>query len=307
MMTADDQARDTTRCRDTGFHQFVVKPVRKTALHAAILDALGLAVAPTAAAETLPAAAETPLRILLAEDNVVNQKVASGLLERVGHTVVLAQNGKDALAALETGPFDLVLMDMQMPEMGGAEAMAIIRERERREGGHLPIIALTAHALKGDRERCIEAGADDYIPKPIVPATFFACINALGIKGTAAPLPAPVGDSGGLLAPVGGDPNLLAELIELFEAECPRQLAAIRQSLGAGDMPAVYRDAHTLKGSAGIFEAHELTALLQRLEARARGGDLATCRSVFASIEAEAARVIAMVGILRTEMLSRAS
>ena len=311
MVTADDQARDVTRCRDTGFHLFVVKPIRQPALRQALLDALGMATAPAARSqEATQPSEQTPRRILLAEDNVVNQRVAVGLLERIGHTVVVAGNGKQALEALETATFDLVLMDMQMPEMGGADAMAIIRERERRDGGHLPIIALTAHALKGDRERCIEAGADDYIAKPIVPAKLYARINALvGTTGTpaATATQAPVVDrSGDWLGRVGGDPALLVELIELFESECPRQLDAIRRSIEDGDCQAVYRSAHTLKGSAGIFDAHALLSLLQRLEARAREGDMATCRSAFAAVETEARQVITTVGAVRSHQLSRA-
>jgi CheY-like chemotaxis protein len=108
-----------------------------------------------------------PLHILLTEDNVVNQRVGRGILEKAGHVVVIASNGKQAQLLLERQPFDLVLMDIQMPEMDGFEATAAIRERERRTGKHVPIIAMTAHAMIGDRERCIAAGMDDYITKPV--------------------------------------------------------------------------------------------------------------------------------------------
>jgi two-component system sensor histidine kinase/response regulator len=311
MVTADEQARDASRCHERAASRFVVKPVRHRALYEALLGSFGITPANgVLAADVTTASGHLPLRILLAEDNVVNQRVAIGLLQRVGHTVVLAENGKEAVAALETDAFDLVLMDMQMPEMGGAEAMAIVRERERRQGGHMPIIALTAHALKGDRERCLEAGADDYIAKPIVPANLYARINALATNA-ASTVPRPitpiVEPAGDLLARVGGDHALLAELIDLFGADCPRQLEVIRRALADRDGLAVYRGAHKLKGSAGIFEAHELIALLQRLEARAKEGDFATCDNVFPVIEIEAQRVIASLVARRPQQLSPVS
>ena len=120
------------------------------------------------------------MKILLAEDNAINQKLALRLLEKRGHSVVIANNGKEALARLDEDIFDLILMDIQMPEIDGLEATAIIREREKRKGGHLPIVAMTAHAMKGDKERCLEAGMDDYVSKPIKPAELFAAIERFG-------------------------------------------------------------------------------------------------------------------------------
>ncbi len=120
-----------------------------------------------------------PLQVLLAEDSLVNQKLAVGLLEKHGHTVVVANDGREAVAALETRNFDLVLMDVQMPEMDGFEATAAIRAREQQTGTHIPIIAMTAHAMKGDRERCLEAGMDDYVAKPIRAKQLFETIEAL--------------------------------------------------------------------------------------------------------------------------------
>src|SRR5262249_26223392 len=119
---------------------------------------------------------------LLAEDNLINQRLAARHLEKQGHAVVIAQNGREALAALECEPFDLVLMDVQMPEMGGLEAVAALRQCEADRGGYgpagraLPVIAMTAHALKGDRERCLEAGMDDYVAKPLRAQELFAAI-----------------------------------------------------------------------------------------------------------------------------------
>jgi CheY-like chemotaxis protein len=125
----------------------------------------------------LPAADQRRFRILLAEDNLVNQKVAVRFLEKKGHAVVVTGSGKDALDAWREQPFDLVLMDVQMPEMDGFEATAIIREQEKSGAKHIPIIAMTAHAMVGDRERCLAAGMDDYVSKPIKAANLFAAIE----------------------------------------------------------------------------------------------------------------------------------
>jgi CheY-like chemotaxis protein len=204
----------------------------------------------------------------------------------------LAENGLQALAALEKGKFDLVLMDMQMPEMGGAEAMGHIREAERATGAHVPIVALTAHALKGDRERCLEAGADGYVPKPVSPAMLFREIERVLGGQPAQAAPQPDGVDPEVLARVGSDPEVLREIIQLFLEDCPKQLDAIRAGLASADTGAVYRAAHTLKGSIGNFQAQAIVALLQRLEARAREGDLDTCAKVFEQIEADTQRLL---------------
>jgi len=233
----------------------------------------------------------------------VNQGVAIGLLTKAGHVVTLAENGRLALDALDSATFDLVLMDMQMPEMSGGEAIAAIRERERRTGDHLPIIAITAHALKGDRERCLAVGADDYLAKPVVPALLYERISAVIHKKTAEPHRPRVFDhsrASALLARVGGDPILFRDVIELFLDDCPNQLDAIRQAIHDQHADRIYRAAHKLKGSAGNFDAHEIMALLQRLEARARDGDLPTCVSVFVEIEAEAERLMAALALAST-------
>jgi CheY-like chemotaxis protein len=173
MLTSAGQRGDAKRCREIGVAAYLTKPVRREELLDAILTALGT----TPIKEAKPALVtrhslrenRNHLRILLAEDNAVNQLLATRLLERRGHSVTVAGNGKEALVALEKGSFDLVLMDVQMPEMDGFEATAAIREREKHIGNHLPVIAMTAHAMKGDRERCLAAGMDDYITKPIRP------------------------------------------------------------------------------------------------------------------------------------------
>jgi len=301
MVTSSDQFGDAHRCKNIGVAAYLVKPVRQAALREAVLSALNGLKRPPRTEAPAPKTPTGPVfRILLAEDNVVNQRVAMGLLTKAGHDVTLAENGRLALDALDKAAFDLVLMEMQMPEMSGGEAIAAIRERERKSGGHVPIIALTAHALKGDRERCLETGADDYLAKPVVPAALYERIAA--VVPAKAPQPKANGlfdasRAAALLARVGGDPILFRDVIELFVDDCPNQLDAIRQAIHDQQPDRIYRAAHKLKGSAGNFEAHEIMALLQRLEARARDGDLATCVSVFVEIEAEAERLMAALAL----------
>ncbi|MGP8247171.1 MAG: response regulator [Bryobacteraceae bacterium] len=171
MLTSDAHADDVTHCRELGIEVYLTKPVTQAELQEAILQVLARVphAKPEPPAEPAPESPKraVPLRILLAEDNPVNQKVALRMLEKQGHSVVLAGDGRAALAAFGRGPFDLVLMDVQMPDMDGFEATAAIRELERGTGGHITIFAMTAHAMAGDRERCLAAGMDGYIAKPI--------------------------------------------------------------------------------------------------------------------------------------------
>jgi signal transduction histidine kinase/DNA-binding response OmpR family regulator len=183
MLSSGVQTGDLQRCRDLGIGVHLTKPVRRAELKAVILRAMGRERNPQAAPRPaeIPTAPESPndpaMDILLAEDNVVNQRVALRILEKRGHRVVVANNGADALKALDQHDFDVVLMDVQMPEMGGFEAARKIRERERGGGVHIPIIAMTAHAMNGDRERCLEAGMDDYISKPIRAAALLELVG----------------------------------------------------------------------------------------------------------------------------------
>jgi PAS domain S-box-containing protein len=174
MLSSGDQARDAARCRQLGVSRYLVKPVKQSDLLDSMITLLARVEPAAGPARAEPAPPRPPtadgraLRVLLAEDNVVNQKLALRLLQKMGHSVVVANNGKEAVEAVAREAFDLVLMDVQMPDMGGLEATAEIRRREKHAGAaRLPIIALTAHAMKGDRERCLEAGMDGYVTKPI--------------------------------------------------------------------------------------------------------------------------------------------
>jgi PAS domain S-box-containing protein len=190
MLTSSGQRGDAARCRKAGLAAYLTKPLREADLQKAVLRSVGRA-AQTAAQPEAPLitryslreeSCKDSLRILLAEDNPVNQHLARRLLEKRGHTVIVAGNGREAVALVDQEAFDLALMDVQMPEMDGFEATAAIRDKEKITGKHLPIVAMTAHAMKEDQERCLEAGMDSYVAKPIKTAEFFATIEAVHMK-----------------------------------------------------------------------------------------------------------------------------
>jgi len=181
MLSSGAQSGEIARCRQLGVTTYLTKPVRQAELRQAICVALGqtanVTSATTGQKAAEPALGEPALRILVAEDNAVNQKVALRMLQKQGHLVTIVADGRQSLDALEHQDFDVVLMDVQMPEMDGFEATAIIREREKKSGGHIPIIAMTAHAMKGDEERCVAAGMDGYVSKPIHSETLISAIH----------------------------------------------------------------------------------------------------------------------------------
>ncbi len=182
MLSSANQAVDSARCREMGIAVYMVKPIRQSELLDAIMTALGNlpSSTPTQQPATHPIQkARRSFHILLAEDNPINQKLAIRLLEKWGHSVTVANNGVEAVREFEKGNFDLILMDVQMPEMGGFEATRVIREKEQTKGTHLPIIAMTAHAMKGDRERCLESGMDGYLSKPIQIEELFNILEGL--------------------------------------------------------------------------------------------------------------------------------
>jgi PAS domain S-box-containing protein len=253
------------------------------------------------AAFSLPAA-HARLRILLAEDNVVNQRVAVGLLTRRGHDVTVAKDGRDALDAMALAPFDVVLMDVQMPGMGGIEATETIRQRERGTGQHVTIIAMTAHAMNGDRERCVAAGMDGYVSKPINPQLLFAAVeHARPTDAAATPQPGRARfDQAALSARTLGNRQLMADVVQLFLEDCPAQVAAMIEAAQQGEGARLRDHAHALKGAAanlsavGLFEA---AAVVERLAAESRlEGAPSACRVV----AAEAAELLGLLRQLQT-------
>jgi len=257
-----------------------------------------------ATAATAPAAVARPLHLLLAEDNAVNRLVATKCVERLGHTVESAANGREAVATWQGGRFDAVLMDCQMPEMDGYEATAEIRRLER-EGGverRTPIIALTAHAMGGDRERCLAAGMDDYVAKPLRSDEL---TDALARAVETHPTPDPPGsttteDAMDAVIPmdlthlrelVGGDEEVMGEILDLFMEDAPRQIAALGEAITQGNWEEAGRLAHTLKGSASNVGAEPLRHAAWSLEKRSKDDGVGEPADLLARCEAEMARV----------------
>jgi two-component system sensor histidine kinase/response regulator len=239
------------------------------------------------------------LNILLAEDNPVNRLLAQKLLQKHGHVVTLVNNGREALERWELNQsvqFDIILMDVQMPEMDGLQATAGIRARELVTGAHIPIIAVTAHAMKGDRERCLAAGMDGHIIKPINPVELAATILAAFPGGPklpdvpADPNPKPPSDAE-LLARFDGDGELLKELAGIFLQECPKMLDEIRVAQCAGDATLLERAAHTLKGSVGNFALSGAWETAQRLELLAKSGEVSGAEDTIHTLEQQLAQL----------------
>jgi len=237
----------------------------------------------------------------------VNQKLAVSMLKRAGHEVVVADNGVEAVAAVDREHFDLVLMDVQMPQLDGFDATKQIREREQKQGGHIPIIAVTAHAMKGDRERCLAAGMDGYLSKPIRSAELHQAIDEIAgigkksssqtaVRETTAitSQPAPLDgqwDWSVALATVQGSEELLREILAAFLEETPRQLSSIERALAASDAALLRRAAHTIKGAVRYFGADRAFDLALRLETLAHNGELSQAAAAAEELQEELARI----------------
>jgi signal transduction histidine kinase/CheY-like chemotaxis protein len=288
MLTSAGHQDDLAQCRELGVGAYVTKPLRHSELLDAVMTALGRVAAVAGEAPVAPALPDhgRRLRVLVAEDNPVNQKLAVGILAKRGHSVRVAQNGREAVEAVAEQPFDLVLMDVHMPEMGGFEATGLIRRRERADGRRLPIVAVTARAMTGDRERCLEAGMDDYLTKPMKVKDLLDIIDRLVIKSAVAE-GGPADNAGEsafedrvLRDRFDGDLDLLRLVAGTFLESTPPLLHDMRQAIAAGDAGSVSRIAHRLRGSLANFGADEAVDAAFRLERMGAEGDLAGADAV---------------------------
>src|SRR5438105_745102 len=298
ILTSAGQRGDGERCRQLGIQAYLTKPIAR----ADLIEAVGtvLAGAPSAKGGadlvTRHSIAESrhTLRILLAEDNPVNQQVATAMLLKRGHQVDVVANGREAVDAVGAERYDLVLMDIQMPEMDGFEATAQIRALP--QGGALPIIALTAHALSGERERCLERGMSGYLAKPFKAHELFAVVEGRGPDGAepAAPAPPPV-DVAAFRRTMeeAGAAEAVDGILATFVQTLPQRLDALAAATAGDTAEPIERAAHAFKSAAATIGARHLAALLEQIEAAGRDGDVARARDKLQGVRGEAQAALA--------------
>jgi PAS domain S-box-containing protein len=303
LLTSAGLGEDASRAKTVGAAAALTKPVKQSELWDAIVNALHLPAPNRTAANAATRrkrGARQKLRILVAEDNPVNQDLALHMLQRRGHSVILAENGRQALDAVERHKFDLVLMDVQMPEMGGLEATQAIREREKSTGGHVPIIAMTAHAMQGDRQKCLDAGMDGYLSKPLDPRTFLRTVEESVAEPSAATssanddgeAPSQELDVKGLMERFSGNKKLLRTIVGTFREDCPKMMARIRTALTAHDPAQLADGSHALKGSVGNFGPSAALETAREMEKNARQGKLEGAWELYATLEDQIALLL---------------
>jgi signal transduction histidine kinase/CheY-like chemotaxis protein len=305
MLTSGGQRGDAARCGELGISAYLLKPVRKLELRDAIMRVLSInkqsGTTRMVARDSMQeeGGLRRSMNILLAEDNLVNQKLAIRLLERRGHRVTVAGNGGQALAALEKGRFDLVLMDVQMPEMDGLEATKLLREKEKLSGEHQEVVAMTALVMKGDRERCLAAGMNGYLSKPISPRELDNILDHYQTvdrrKGvlaeTSDKLEGPICIKD-LFERIDGDRALLSELLELLREDAPEQMRAAREAISNRNAGTLQTVGHALRGALSNLAAPTAAGIAGELESMGTACEFASAGTVLAKLEAELARVI---------------
>ncbi len=340
MLTSMGQRGDTTQCKKVGISGYLTKPIKQSELLDTIMLTLGQPLEENFSVVTRHTVQEARIRlnILLAEDNLVNQMLATKLLETRGYQVTLAVNGREAVAVFEKNDFDLILMDIQMPEMDGFEATAHIRKWEQRATSNqqpatspqslnssipqsqnlgqplprTPIVAMTAHAMKGDREKCLAAGMDDYVSKPINPNRLFAVIEKqtrqavnkkrrqpASISKASAPLSPKTFDLSKTMETVLGDKELFREITGVFLEELPGYMDGIKAGIATNDDRALEHAAHGLKGSVGNFGARAVYEAAHRLEKLGIAGKMEMAADAFLKLETEIRALTAELEIFR--------
>jgi PAS domain S-box-containing protein len=310
--SSSNKREEATELGQAGFAQYLTKPIKQSQLYNAIVKSVArdeekvMTGTPAQAATPVFKQESRKVRILLAEDNVVNQKVAIAMLTKMGYHADVVANGHEVLKALETIPYDLVLMDVHMPEMDGLEATRRIRDGKSAVRNHLiPVIAMTASAMKGDREMCLDAGMNDYISKPINPNEVARALERWSASQPAekTSLPAaettstvPVFDRAKLLERVGGDNEICDEILKTFFADVPERVKEMEDALARGDNETLKRGAHTIKGAASNVSAPILQEAAGRLEAAVAAGELGSAREKLDTIVAEFERVKKLAG-----------
>ncbi|MGA2961793.1 MAG: response regulator [Candidatus Korobacteraceae bacterium] len=300
MLTSGGQPGDIDRCRELGISAYLIKPIRRSELLDVVLRVLNQEpkeVITDSEEALLPNAAPRKLHFLAAEDNLVNQRLIARLLESAGHSVTVVGDGLAAVNSSQQNSYDAILMDVQMPIMDGHEATRQIRRLEQVTGAHVPIIAMTAHAMKGDREKCLEAGMDDYIAKPLHKQELLQAIYEQTARkplpiGKPAEAAAPISLDGeldieGALRQMGGDEELFCELCRLFLQESPALIDSVRTALALGDSTAIYRAAHKLKGTVSTIGGLKAARAALSLEELGRAADVNGFADATAALERE--------------------
>jgi two-component system sensor histidine kinase/response regulator len=309
MLTSAAQRGDAKQAEEIGFAAYLTKPVKRSQLYDCLATVAGRQTqakdrssASIVTRHTISENQKRRLRILLAEDNTTNQQVGLAILKKLGFRADAVANGKEAIKALETIPYDLVLMDVQMPEMDGLEATSQIRNPQSPVRNHdIPIIAITAHAMKGDREKCLEGGMDDYVSKPIEPQELVEAIerqlagSAQAAESTpsvkTAPLEKEAFDRSALLNRLGGDEEVFEQVIGVFMKDIPDQLEQLKQGLGHKDASLVERQAHRIKGASANVGAQALRDVAFETEMAGREGNLDRAAPLVGNLEQEFERL----------------
>jgi CheY-like chemotaxis protein len=305
MLTSVAQGEGVERCSALGLSVYVVKPVSESDLFDAMMSIRGAQSESVLEVSADKQQTAGRLHILVAEDNSVNQEVAQLMLQKRGYSVTIASNGREAVKLIaESAQFDVILMDIQMPEMDGFHATAAIREIESKRKRRTPIVAMTAHAMKGDRERCLEAGMDGYVSKPVQSKVLYETIEAMTRPAGPAeslshpPVPlvtTPVARDAvnldEILDRIGGNAGLLQSIVSLFHEDCPGQMASIQAAIKANDADALAMTAHTLKGSLLALSAERASAVVLELEKMGRESRFHGAAELFAILESEVSAV----------------
>ncbi|MEJ2634324.1 MAG: PAS domain S-box protein [Calditrichia bacterium] len=319
MLTSAGLRGDAAKSRELGLAAYLTKPVKQSGLFDTILTVMGDAENAERQRRLITKhtlrEGKHKLNILLAEDNPVNQVVSMRMLQKMGHEVKVANNGREVLAQLDEPknkkPFDLILMDIQMPEMDGFEATSRIREKEKEDGSHLNIVALTAHAMKEDQQRCLNAGMDDYLSKPIKADELRKVLESLVLKETKTEdnqqqkeeklEKVLVVDKQELIDRMEGDWELLGELVEMFNDSYQQMIDDIGKAIREGDIELLERSAHSLKGAMGNFSGKQAFETAHELELMGRKKEAENAASVFERLKAQVDEVNAELQRIVTE------
>jgi CheY-like chemotaxis protein len=304
LLTSSGRRGDAARCRDIGIVGYLTKPVMSGELIEAVRAVFeGLAAGQPETFVTRHSLREgrSRLRILLAEDNAVNRAMIARMVEKLGHSVRVVEDGNEALAALIAEPFDVILMDVQMPELDGIATTIAIRERELGTDRHIPILAITAHVMKGDRERFLQHGMDGYVSKPVRSQELFDALSALLSTDKAVAAEPAEGASTGsavfdesvALSNTDDDRGMLAEAVGICLDDLPKYMADVRAGIARGDAGSLERAAHRMRSSLNAVAARPAAQAAERLEGLASSADIAACRLAAAVLEREVQRLIA--------------